>query len=632
MSVPALSTIGGSGVTKPLATLHTSASRVAAVAIPLCAAFKPGGNVHSPVALQLQAHQLDQTPRLDQTLQLGQAPQVDQGPQVTHFSQVDSQLPVVHPPGSGSKLPSPVSPAVLHERLTGYDSDLRKYLVHGFSYGFKIGCFDLPTQFDVNVCNLKSADEYPQVIDKKIAKELSLGRVLGPYDVPPSCHNYRISPLGVVPKKNPGEFRMIHHLSHPEGSSVNDYIPKDISSVTYATIQDAIDVIKNSPKPVYMAKVDVESAFRIIPVSPADRPMLGFRWRGQYFMDAVLPMGCSSSCAIFECFSTALEWVAKVKLGVTAMIHVIDDFLIVSDSADKCNQDLMAFVDLCKEIGVPLAPDKTVGPSTSIPFLGIILDTVNQEARLPQDKLDKARALLMTFLDRQKVTLKELQQLLGFLGFTCSVIKPGRPFLRRLIDLTIGVRKPHYHIRLTRQAKLDLEVWLEFLQHFNGKSFFLDDNFITGDYLQLYTDAAGGVGYGALCGVEWFWGLWPEAWHSFNVAVLELYPIMAAVHVWGNAWANKSVCFFTDNEALVPVINNQTSREPHIMALLRPLVLACLHYNINFAARHIPGRFNTLTDKLSRSQVDRFRELAPWADVNPVRVPYRVSPAGLGTL
>ena len=90
--------------------------------------------------------------------------------------------------------------------------------------------------------------------------------------------------------------------------------------------------------------------------------------------------------------------------------------------------------------------------------------------------------------------------------------------------------------------------------------------------------------------------------------------------------------FFTDNEALVPVINNQTSREPHIMALLRPLVLACLRFNINFAARHIPGRFNTLADMLSRSQVDKFRELAPWANLNPVEVPQCVSPANLGTL
>ena len=172
----------------------------------------------------------------------------------------------------------------------------------------------------------------------------------------------------------------------------------------------------------------------------------------------------------------------------------------------------------------------------------------------------------------------------------------------------MGVHKPHHHIRLTRETKLDLGVWWEFFLCFNGRSF-LNDSFLTGDYLQLYTDAAGGIGYGALCGSEWFCGKWPMAWRLFNVAVLELYPIMAAVHVWGEAWANKSVCFFTDNEALIPTTNNQTSHEPHIMALLRPLVLACLRFNINYAACHIPGRINNLANKLSHLQVDEFRQL-----------------------
>ena len=287
---------------------------------------------------------------------------------------------------------------------------------------------------------------------------------------------------------------------------------------------------------------------------------------------------------------------------------------------------------MCNDIGVPLAQGKTCGTSTSIQFLGIILDAVHMHARLPEDKLVRARNLLLALLRKQKVTLKELQSVIGLLSFCSEVVVPGRPFLRRLIDLTIGVPRPYFHIRLTKQAKLDVGVWLAFLQHFNGRAFFFDDNFLTGDFLELYTDAAGAIGYGALFGNAWFCGLWPAKWRSHNVAVLELYPIVAAVHVWGHAWANKSVCFFTDNEALVPIINNQTSRDPHIMALIRPLVLACLRFNINFAARNIPGRFNILADKLSRSQVGEFHDLAPWANVIPVIVPYSMSPAGLGSL
>ena len=77
------------------------------------------------------------------------------------------------------------------------------------------------------------------------------------------------------------------------------------------------------------------------------------------------------------------------------------------------------------------------------------------EARLPDDKLEKARSLLLAFQSKQKVTLKELQSLIGVLNFACSVVVPGRAFLRRLIDLTMGVHK----------TILDIGVWFFSMAH-----------------------------------------------------------------------------------------------------------------------------------------------------------------------
>ena len=119
-------------------------------------------------------------------------------------------------------------------------------------------------------------------------------------------------------------------MSYPDGESVNDYIPKEFATVQYAAIQNAISFIKEADSIVFMAKIDIEAALRIIPISPKDSSLLGFQWRGSYYMDAVLPMGCSSSCSIFEAFSTALEWVAMNKLGVTKVVHIIDDLLFLA--------------------------------------------------------------------------------------------------------------------------------------------------------------------------------------------------------------------------------------------------------------------------------------------------------------
>jgi len=89
-----------------------------------------------------------------------------------------------------------------------------------------------------------------------------------------------------------------------------------------------------------------------------------------------------------------------------------------------------------------MAPEKTVGLHTVLSFAGIELDTYQMEARLPHDKLEKCRNMLQDFLKRRKVSLREMQSLIGLLNFTCSVVLPGWTFLRRMINVTVGVRRP----------------------------------------------------------------------------------------------------------------------------------------------------------------------------------------------
>ena len=139
---------------------------------------------------------------------------------------------------------------------------------------------------------------------------------------------------------------------------------------------------------------------------------------------------------------------------------------------------------------------------------------MKQEARLPHDKLQKCNRLLHDFYKRRKVTLNELQSLLGLLNFTCSVFVPGRAFLHRMIDLTKGARRPHHHLRLTKEVKHDIAVWLTFLGQFNGRTFFLHEKWETSSSLQLYTGAAGSKGYGAIFGKHWFCGAWPDSCHA----------------------------------------------------------------------------------------------------------------------
>ena len=377
----------------------------------------------------------------------------------------------------------------------------------------------------------------------------------------------------------------------------------------------------------FLAKTDIKSAFRIIPIQPADYNLLGFCWRGSYYYDRCLAMGLASSCKTFETLSTAVQWIAQTKLGISYMLHLLDDFLIISGSHEQCSRELTLFLDLCSYLGIPMAPDKTIGPSTVLSFAGIELDTVRSEARLPYEKVQRCTSMLSDYLKCKKVTLRELQSLIGLLNFACSVVLPGRAFLRRLIDLTIGITRPQHFIRLNRSVKSDMQIWLAFLSNFNGSSFFLSRNWITNSSLQLYTDASGSLGHGAVFRDQWFYGPWPDSWKPFNIAVLEFYPIVLSVIIWGHFMRNQRITFFTDNEALVHVINKNSCRDKFLMSFMRQLVLVCLQNNILFRARHVPGIKNDLADSLSRLQIQRFRRLAPaHMQLAPVPIPTVLQP------
>ena len=211
-------------------------------------------------------------------------------------------------------------------------------------------------------------------------------------------------------------------------------------------------------------------------------------------------------------FSTSVEWIARNKLKIGYILPILNDYLLAALTEQLCQQQLDLFLPLCSYLGIPIAPKETCGPSTTMSFAGIELDSIVLEARLPRDKIGKCISLISDFIHRKKVTLKEVQFVNGLLNFACSVIRQGRAFLRRLIDLTVGVRLSNHCIRLNREVKEDLKTWLSFLLDFNGRYFFLDELWLNSSKLNLFTDASGAHGFGAIFGSHRCYGKWPADW------------------------------------------------------------------------------------------------------------------------
>ena len=302
--------------------------------------------------------------------------------------------PIITPSLPSLNLPTPIKVDSLISLLSGCNHSTAEFLYSGFSFGFSIHFQG--ERVSSTSKNLVSAFVHPTVVDDKIRKELDSHRFAGPFQFPPP-HPFRISPLGVVPKKTPGEFRFIHHLSYSRGSSVNDSIDSEHTRVCYATVDDAIKFIKLTVPGCFLAKTDIKNTFRIIPIRPADYNLLGMQWWGLYYYDWCMPMGCSSSCLTFETFSSAVEWIARQKLNIDHILHLLDDFLILPLSAKLCKDQLDLFLNLCSYLAIPMAPEKTCGPATTLSFAGIELDSICSEARLPLDKIHKSTQVISEF-------------------------------------------------------------------------------------------------------------------------------------------------------------------------------------------------------------------------------------------
>ena len=152
-----------------------------------------------------------------------------------------------------------------------------------------------------------------------------------------------------------------------------------------------------------MAKLDIRHAFRLCPVRRDQWSLLGYCWQGQFFVDTRLPFGSRSSPYIFNTFADLLLWLLIYVCGIPLVIHYPDDFFICSGSQEECRKHMLSMSSLLSELGVPIADDKTCGPAQSISYLGIEIDALAQEVRLPADKLKELLQLLKLWRGSQKM-------------------------------------------------------------------------------------------------------------------------------------------------------------------------------------------------------------------------------------
>ena len=531
------------------------------------------------------------------------------------------------------RIVTPVRAEVFKDLLqsAGYDPKNTEYLYEGFKNGFDLQYQGPLTKAKRLAPNLKLRVGSPIELWNKVMKEVELGRYAGPFKDPPFEHFVQ-SPIGLVPKDKGKKTRLIFHLSYPRTSeSVNSGIPKRACSMRYPDFEEAVKMCLSEGRACKIAKSDMSSAFRHVPLNKkqwylmimmAKHPVTLERF---YFVDKCLPFGSSISCAIFQAVSDAISFLVQVRVN-KINLNYLDDYLFAAAFKRECDRQVKEFLQVCQEINFPVALEKTFWGTTVLIFLGLLLDTERQLVCIPLDKLNKALNMVEFFLNKRnkKATVLQFQKLCGSLNFLCRCILPGRAFLRRLYISGISEfgLKQHHHIRISKEHRLDLMIWREFLK--NPDVYyrpFMELGILDAIQIDMYSDASRNftLGFGAYCGPHWCHGQWDATFCNQvqpSIEYLELYALTVGVLNWLHMFKNRKIILFCDNEAVVAMVNKSSSKCKNCMVLIRLIVLTSLVNNSRVYVRYVRSKDNGKADALSRFQMERFWKLSQGHHMN----------------
>ena len=529
--------------------------------------------------------------------------------------QLDSQTPT-HLSPSWPVCMTPIRADILARYLLSHpDQSFATYINQVLSLGFRIGFDSLNHPLRAAGHNHPSSLANPHVVRDRLREEVQIGRLVGPLPQPWQ-RVVHCSPIGLVPKAHVhNKWRMIVDLSSPRGSSINDGINEESCSLSYVSLDDAVGLIQSLGPCTQLVKMDLKDAYRLIPVHPDDQHLLAISWENNVYIDRALPFGLRSAPILFAAVANALSWTLYSR-GIRYLLHYLDDFLVLGA---PYTHEAPAASDLAAstfhELGVPVASHKTEGPSTCITFLGILVDTVAFQLRLPREKLHRLQEMAIHWQKKKACTQKELESLLGHLSHAAMVIHPGRIFLRSLFALLPQAPRPHHFVRLNRIARANLLWWTFFLHQWNGVSLLPPKT----PTIHIFSDASGSFGCGAFniqSGL--FQVMWPPSWSSVEISVKELVPVVLAAAVWGSTWSGHHVLFHVENMAVVAVLQKKASKDSLLTHLIRCLSFYAAYHRFEFSATHIPGRENVAADALSRNNLHLFSILFPQVLYQPI--------------
>ena len=271
----------------------------------------------------------------------------------------------------------------------GFNVHLYDVLLVGFTRVFCIPSSLLSNPAKGGYQNHKSVSDNPSAVRDKLVTERGFGSIACPFSLYP-FNNLVLSPLTIVTKRGPGEFRLLHDFSFPKHNSVKSHMPRDFTTVQFELLDKCIERTLDIGVGRHVAKADFKDAFRIIPFWPLDYHLLGFTFQSRlYFLTCVSLWDAESLVKhLRRCRLSFSGFVSTCSEFPCSMCHILDDFIFFGPPrSGQCRFNIDAFFTLCRSLSLPVKHAKTVLPTSAHTLNGVLVHTCAQSLTLLTDKL-----------------------------------------------------------------------------------------------------------------------------------------------------------------------------------------------------------------------------------------------------
>ena len=470
--------------------------------------------------------------------------------------------------------------------LIGYeDAHITTFL----EYGFPLGLAENPPPTLVSTLrNHGSSYQYFSYLDEFLSTGLDRCELAGPCRVPP-FNEVHISPLMTAIKKPSGR-RAVFDATFGE-QSLNNGTPTDLYmnetfSYDFPKIEDFKRFVLECGRGCFIWKRDLSRYYLQLPLDPREYPLVCFVWRNLMFFFCALMFGLRHAGLQGQKVTTAVTWVHR-RLGLETEVqkpynslNYCDDIGGCESTLERAKEAFIALELLLVDLGLIESKSKAHPPSTSMPYLGILFDTVKMQMSIPPEKLAEVREEISLWVNKTSASKKLLQQLLGKLFWVSRCVQFSRGFMGRLLSQLQSMHKlpDHKKEKLTAGSILDIGWWDRYLRRFNGVEMLYPSDPLHLDLDQLLdTEAlvncgdATMHGGGAYFASEYWSRPFPD-WlqgDSTYIHIKEFWVVLVSAWLWGDKWQGKMVYIFSDNDAVVEVLDKERPKDPKMMELLR---------------------------------------------------------------